>query len=277
MISSHLKMKNLYSLGNIEVSFGKERADNYELIYKEISSCNPDRIICALGRTSGNGVNNIDYLEQPGKLHENLRDNLHAPLNIAEVCFQLNIHLTYIGTGCIFDSESTPDYKFTETDKPNFFGSQYSVVKGITDQLITKYNCANIRIRMPISSKHHDRNFITKLIKYTNIIDKQNSVTYLPEFLPIIIDLSYNKFCGTINCVNTGSISPLEIVQRYKELIDKDHTYNQTTEKQLLEHNIIVSKRSNNTLSTNLIEKLYSVSNIRYIIDSILLSLGKIN
>ena len=39
---------------------------------------------------------------------------------------------------------------FTENDSPNFFGSNYSLIKGFTDRLMKQTNCLNLRIRMPI-------------------------------------------------------------------------------------------------------------------------------
>ena len=44
----------------------------------------------------------IDYLEQPGKLKENVRDNLFNPLTSAFVFKQeIGIYFTYLGTGCM--------------------------------------------------------------------------------------------------------------------------------------------------------------------------------
>ena len=99
----------------------------------------------------------FDYLEQEGKLVDNIRDNLYAPMNLALLCQKLDIHLTYLGTGCIFEfDDQHPLGKvstgFNEEDKPNFVGSSYSVVKGFTDQLMHRFedSCLNLRVRMPI-------------------------------------------------------------------------------------------------------------------------------
>lgn len=54
-----------------------------------------------IGRTSGPGCNSIDYLED--KLKENINDNLYSPLILSLLCDYYKIHLTYLGTGCIFD------------------------------------------------------------------------------------------------------------------------------------------------------------------------------
>jgi len=80
--------------------------------------------------------------------------------------------LTYLGTGCIYEYDGDHpmgDSKkgFSEEDSPNFFGSQYSTVKGVTDQMIRHYRTTlNARIRMPITSQKNNRNFITKIASY---------------------------------------------------------------------------------------------------------------
>ena len=60
------------------------RPENYEDSLNEIKQVNPDCVISFLGRTYGTAPNgtlipSIDYLELPGKLYENMRDNFYAP------------------------------------------------------------------------------------------------------------------------------------------------------------------------------------------------------
>ena len=150
------------------------RADNHAEIIKEINKLHPKptHIVSMIGRTHGPGFSTIDYLEQTGKLVENINDNLYAPLVLAEVARQINLHYLYLGTGCIFEyDEQHPRGNehtgFTENDRPNFFGSSYSVVKGFTDRLLAVHpQTLNVRIRMPISLQDSPRNFITKIINY---------------------------------------------------------------------------------------------------------------
>ena len=96
----------LVSMG-IKVKKSECRADDYESIEKEINSFSPSHIMSFIGRTHGvyNGetISTIDYLEKPGKLVENVRDNLYAPIILASICKKYNKHFTYLGTGCIFD------------------------------------------------------------------------------------------------------------------------------------------------------------------------------
>ena len=137
-----LKMGHEVFISNIHI---EQSTQNSELI-DEIQKFNVDRLICTLGRTSGATKNNIDYLEDKDKLPLNLRDNLMSPLKLAYISDLLNIHMVYLGTGCIYHYDATHvigGQTFTEDDPPNFYGSQYSVVKGLTDILIRNYKNVN--------------------------------------------------------------------------------------------------------------------------------------
>lgn len=265
----------LVNMGEIVIG-GVVRADNYDDTKKEILNVNPNRIICSLGRTSGCECQNIDYLEQPGKLPENIRDNLQAPLNLAILAQELKIHMMYIGTGCLYSyDENHVDggYGFTDEDKPNFTGSQYSTVKGFTDQLIRHFDhVLNCRIRMPISDQIHPRNFITKISKYKKIISIPNSMTVLPELLPIMIDMAKNEKCGSYNMTNPGSISHQQILDMYKTYVDPSFTYQIMSEEELSKYT--VAKRSNNFLDTTKISQLYTITPIYEAVKNVLIKMG---
>ena len=251
----------------VEVYKAKSRADDVESIREELKQISGvTHIMSFIGRThgiyEGNKITTIDYLEKPGKLVENVRDNLYAPISLSILCKELGIHFTYLGTGCIFDYDEEHIYGkeengFNEESKPNFFGSSYSIVKGFTDQLMHAFNDSvlNIRIRMPITEEVNERNFITKITNYKKICSIPNSMTVLTELLPIMIDMSLKKQFGTVNLTNPGLISHNEILEMYKEIIDPAFEWeNFTIEEQ---NTILLSKRSNNYLDTNKLENLY--------------------
>ena len=208
---------------NSDFYLGQARVDNKESLEKEINEIQPTNIICLIGRTNGKIgdkiYTTIDYLEQKGKIYENVRDNLFSPILLAILSKKYNYHLTYMGTGCIFEFDENHPFGleengFTEESKPNFFGSGYSVVKGFTDELMHMFedNVLNIRIRMPITADNSSRNFIKKITTYDKICSVPNSMTVLPELLPIMLDMSKNKVTGTINLTNPGLISHNEIL-----------------------------------------------------------------
>jgi dTDP-glucose 4,6-dehydratase len=197
--------------------------------------------------SDGTLINTIDYLEEKGKLRENINDNLYAIILIAHACEIKNIHFTYFGTGCIFDDVSGNSFK--EDDRPNFYGSSYSTVKGYTDCLIKLYNVLNIRIRMPIIDIPHPKNFITKITRYKKICSMPNSMTVLPELLPYVIDFMKDKKTGTINLTNPGYITHNEILELYKEMVDPDFTWENFSIKE--QNQILRSQRSNNILDSS--------------------------
>ena len=96
------------------------RADNQVQVEAEILSHQPDRILCLIGRTHGPGHSTIDYLEQKGKLVDNVRDNLYSPVVLALLGTKHGIHVTYLGTGCIF-TYSLYAITFQEKKQPKFF------------------------------------------------------------------------------------------------------------------------------------------------------------
>lgn len=249
-----------YLKNNTDISFIETnvRADNEILVNDIILAHSPTHIISFIGRTYGDNINNIDYLEQEGKLPINVRDNLYAPLVLAFIANKYKIHFTYIGTGCIFNNDTTNDNHqlYYENDNPDFFGSSYSIIKGFTDRLMRlNGNNLNLRIRMPITDYHHPRNFITKIINYPKICSIPNSMTIIHDFIPIIIDLIKNETIGTFNLVNSGIISHNEILEMYKEIINSNHTWENISIDE--QNQILKSKRTNNHLDNSKIMTLY--------------------
>jgi len=275
----------LVSMG-YNVTKAVSRADDYVGIENEIKSLeNITHVMSFIGRTHGtyNGeqISTIDYLEKPGKLVENIKDNLYAPIILASVCKKLNCHFTYLGTGCIFDYDDKHPFGnettgFKEDDKPNFFGSSYSIVKGYTDRLMHElYNddVLNIRIRMPITSEISPRNFITKITNYKKICSIPNSMTVLDNLLPVVIQYALSNRVGTINLTNPGLISHNEILEMYREIVDPNFTWdNFSIEEQ---NDILASKRSNNCLDTSIIEsdKNNNITPIKEAIEEILIKM----
>lgn len=258
-------IKRLYPDDEIQIS--NTRVDDAVLIEQDLKTLAPDRVLCLIGRTHGDGIQTIDYLEQKGKLIENVHDNLYAPLLLATLCHKLQIHLTYMGTGCIFNYDSEhlmdSDIGFTESANPNYFDSSYSVVKGFTDRLMHLFDTStlNVRIRMPITNVDCPRNFISKIIRYQKICSMPNSMTVLDELIPIMLDMAVKSETGTINLTNPGAIQHNRILDLYQQIVDPTFTYQNFTLDQ--QNQVLASGRSNNLLSTDLlIQKYPQVNNI---------------
>ena len=269
-VFTHLQNESIPSVA------GNCRVNDIESLEKEIQEVCPTHVISLIGRTHGNYNNvaytTIDYLEQPGKLVENVRDNLFSPVVLSLLSKKYNFHFTYLGTGCIFEYDENHPFEqevcgFTETSKPNFFGSSYSIVKGFTDQLMHMFeeSVLNVRIRMPITDEFHPRNFITKITTYSKVCSIANSMTVLNELVPIMVDMAKQNVKGTVNLTNPGLITHNEILEMYKEIVDPEFTWvNMTVEEQSA---VLASGRSNNFLDTCRLESLYP--NVKNIKDSV--------
>ena len=247
--------KELHAQG-WEVCHATSRADCREKVEAEISAVAPSHLLSLIGRTHGPGFSTIDYLEQSGKLQENIRDNLYGPLVLAEAARRTNKHLLYMGTGCIFTGPE--DELFTETAEPNFFGSAYSTVKGFTDRLMNTYpEVLNVRIRMPIHSQDNPRNFITKIIQYQKINSIPNSMTVLDDIIPLLVKAMEDQVGGTLNAVNPGVISHSEILRTYRDCQNSAHTWEELDTSELMRGGHVVAARSNNHLDTTRIKSLF--------------------
>lgn len=273
------QLLTIFNSLNIDVRVATSRANHKEDVINELNSYMPSHVVSCIGRTHGviNGreIPTIDYLEYDGKLLDNVTDNLYAPVLLAHLCHERSIHYTYLGTGCIFEYDDEhnvgSDVGFTESNVPNFFGSSYSIVKGITDQLMSLYpNSLNVRIRMPITSIVNNRDFITKIVRYEKICSIPNSMTVLDELLPIMADMIVSSRIGTIQLTNPGVISHEEILEMYKEIVDPEKTWKIMTYEE--QSSLLKSKRSNNYLDTTLLQQWYpNVSDIHTAVRRVLI------
>ena len=265
------KEKEKYTNDAIDFVLGNSRVDDTPELCKELDEVEPSHVISFIGRTHGTigatKYTTIDYLEQPGKLVENVKDNLFSPISLALACKERNIHYTYLGTGCIFSYKNMEaiinpnlhqnhlDKGFNEDDVPNFFGSGYSIVKGFTDRLMHQLsgNVLNLRIRMPIVASECPRNFITKIVNYSKVCSVPNSMSVLDELLPIVIKMLKSRLVGTINLTNPGVISHNEILEMYQKHVDPEFTWNNFSVEE--QRKILACDRSNNYLDTTALEK----------------------
>lgn len=223
---------------------GIRRMENFDDIKQEILAIQPDRVVVLGGLTYKSPAKNIDWCEDHKQ--EVIRVNVIGVLNIADICEQNNIHCTILGTGCIYSSQN--DEVFTEDSMWNFDKSFYSKTKAYTQELLKCYkNVLLLRIRMPIDNTNNPKNFIEKLKSFDKIISIPNSMTVLPEMIPIMVTLIVTGQTGTWNCVNPNMISHKEILDMLgiqKEYVDISHQSELTR-----------VARSNNHLATTKIEQ----------------------
>lgn len=241
------------------------RLENREAINDEILQAKPDYIINAAGIT---GKPNVDWCEEHKQ--ETLRANVIGTLNLADIAFLHNIHLTNISTGCIYEYDakhpSGSGIGFTEEEEPNFTGSFYSKTKIQMESLLLVYpNVLNLRIKMPVSNEM-DKGFLGKIIKYKKVVNVPNSLTVLDDLLPIAVDMTLRKIKGNFNFVNPGALSHHEVLELYKQYVDPAHTYEGFTVEE--QNKMLKARRANAELSVTKLLKLYP--NIPHVRESLI-------
>lgn len=197
-------------------------ADNTEYVERLITVHNPDGIICFAGRQQNNNTE--------VNLNQNVRDNLFTPVLLSLLCNKHNVHLTYLNTGDIYNTNSNIESKiYSEFDIPNTeTNDSVLCVKAHTDLLMKEFadSVLNVRIRLPITKRRHYKDFIRKLINSRNNINsKSNSITVLPTMFPILLDMVERKLTGTFNLVNPGEITHNEILELYTNICDTSFTW----------------------------------------------------
>ena len=179
----------------------------------------PDTIINTAGFT---GKPNVDECElKKAKCYEL---NAILPKDIEIVCKELDIDFIHISSGCIYTG-----YKkhYTEEDEPNFGlfdndSSFYSKTKHAGEIGLDKDFTNIIRIRMPIEDTLSNKNLLSKLLKYENLIDYKNSKTDVYTLCEFVETVADNFKAGIYNAVHSNALSTKEVT----EIMKKYNLYN---------------------------------------------------
>ncbi|KAJ4916000.1 hypothetical protein Rs2_01550 [Raphanus sativus] len=238
----------------IAFEYGKGRLEDRSSLLQDILNVKPTHVFNAAGVT---GRPNVDWCESHKT--ETIRANVAGTLTLADVCREHILLLMNFATGCIFEyDENHPlgsGIGFKEEDTPNFTGSFYSKTKAMVEELLKEFdNVCTLRVRMPISSDlNNPRNFITKISRYSKVVNIPNSMTVLDELLPISIEMAKRNLKGIWNFTNPGVVSHNEVLEMYRDYIDSDFKWaNFTLEEQA---KVIVAPRSNNEMDASKLKK----------------------
>lgn len=224
-------------------------------VAKVLENAKPDVVINAAGRT---GRPNVDWCEDHQE--ETTRANVTGPQVLLEECGKRGIYWVHLGSGCIYEGDNGGK-GFAEDDPPNFSGSFYARSKAAADQILREFSARPdgtggvliLRLRMPFDGSLNERNLIVKLKKYAKVLDVQNSLTYIPDFLTAAKALIEKRRTGMYHVVNPGTISPFQIVQLYQEIVNPRHTFEKIELHDL--PTVVKAGRSNCILSTAKLER----------------------
>jgi 3,5-epimerase/4-reductase len=233
---------------------------SYKDAKRIIERYNPKIVINCIGLT---GKRNVDDCEKD--IEGVLLANSFIPVILAEIAQRSNIKLIHISSGCIFNYDYNKDNPIKEESENYFFKLFYSRSKIYSERAIEKLSRDNniliLRIRIPLLNARHPKNVLDKLIKYNNVIDIPNSVTYIPDFIRAVKHLIKVDARGIYNVVNKGGL-------RYPDLMKVYQKYNPLFKFKVIALKKLRLVRTNLLMSTKKLEKTgFKIRKINSVLD----------
>lgn len=223
---------------------------NFQSLNNIFEALHPDAVINAAGKT---GRPNVDWCESHKE--ETYRSNVIGPLNVAEAAKKVGAYVLHLGSGCIFYGKSPHSEGWREDDVANPI-SYYSKTKYAADLALSGLpHVGIVRLRMPIDNIPGSRNLITKLLGYKKIIEADNSVTVIKDFVKIANGLIKCRAQGIFHATNPGVIRHSQILELCKEFINTDLNYELIDEAALMNNGLVAVQRSNCILASTRLEK----------------------
>ena len=222
-----------------------------------LKSKNPRFVINSAGYT---GKPNVDACELAKA--ECLSGNAVLPGIIREVCENLKIAWGHVSSGCIYSGRRTDGTGWKEDDEPNFsFRSSpcsfYSGSKALGEEVLQEAeNCYIWRLRIPFNEERNPRNYLQKLLNYNSLLEAENSVSHLDEFVQKCVEcFEQDVEPGIYNMTNTGSITTRQVTQWMHEegVTDKEFQFFEDEEQFMSK--AAKTPRSNCVLDTTKAEK----------------------
>ncbi len=179
----------------------------------------PEFLINAAGYT---GKPNVDACEDDKA--ECLFGNAVLPGRIAAACAAAGVPWGHVSSGCIFTGKHEDGTGFVESDAPNFSFrtnncSFYSGTKALGEEVLAGVDNVYIwRLRIPFDHRDNPRNYLTKLIRYQRLLEAENSISQLHEFVAATFACWEKRIpFGTYNVTNPGYITTHQVVDLIKE------------------------------------------------------------
>lgn len=206
------------------------RLKNYDEIQNKFKLYKPKYVICAAGIS---GRPTISWCDE--NKEETFNVNVIDTLKLCEITNKMNIHLTLLGSGSVFNG------LFNDNNQPNLItyneksiieknnNKYYLKCRNILEDSLGLYsNVLYLRIQYPISLTENPKCFMNKtLTRLESVHEQYVNITYLPNLFPLLISTILEKnIRGILNFVNPTAIKLTELLEWYKKNYKKDIKYN---------------------------------------------------
>lgn len=168
------------------------------------------------------GKPNVDACEHHKA--DTLQGNSVLPGRVREVCEDENLPWGQVSSGCIYTGRRADGQGFTEEDPPNFSFrkppcSFYSGSKALGEEVLEgAEQCYVWRLRIPFNHRDGARNYLSKLMRYPKLLEAENSISQLDEFVRACLDCRRREVpYGVYNVTNPGAVTTSRVVQWIQE------------------------------------------------------------
>lgn len=253
------KFSLLPELNNDLIQIGRDSFNYYDrkLLGEFITQNQVAFVINAAGYT---GKPNVDACEL--EKAECLSGNAVLPGIIREVCEDLKIPWGHVSSGCIYSGRRPDGKGWAEDDEPNFSfrsppSSFYSGTKTLGEEVLEgAENCYIWRLRIPFNEEKSPRNYLQKLLNYDSLLEAENSVSHLEEFVQKCVECFVKEVePGIYNMTNPGSVTTRQVTEWMLEegVTDKQFQFFDDVEQFM--NKAAKTPRSNCVLDTTKAEK----------------------
>jgi UDP-glucose 4,6-dehydratase len=230
---------------------------NVDTLISLLQGKNPKFLINAAGYT---GKPNVDACESDKS--ECLYGNAVLPGRIRTACEEVGIPWGHVSSGCIYSGRKSNGEGWTENDEPNFSFrngpcSFYSGSKALGEEVLNDAeNCYIWRLRIPFNEGKSPRNYLQKLLNYASLLEAENSISHLDEYVKACVD-SFSKKCepGIYNLTNVGSITTRQVVEWMKEEGVTEKEFSFFNDEKDFMREAAITPRSNCVMDTTKSEK----------------------
>tara|TARA_B110000305_G_C19455387_1_gene650594 strand:- start:1105 stop:1983 length:879 start_codon:yes stop_codon:yes gene_type:complete len=249
----------LPKLKNNLISIGRDSFNYYDrkLLGEFITQNQIAFVINSAGYT---GKPNVDACEVAKA--ECLLGNAVLPGIIREVCEDLKIPWGHVSSGCIYSGRRPDGMGWKEDDVPNFSFmsppcSFYSGTKALGEEVLEgAENCYIWRLRIPFNEERSPRNYLQKLLNYDSLLEAENSVSHLGEFVQKCVECFEQEVePGIYNMTNPGSVTTSQVTEWMQDEGVTDKKFQFFEDEEQFMFKAAKTPRSNCVLDTTKAEK----------------------
>ncbi|MEZ6122100.1 MAG: sugar nucleotide-binding protein [Planctomycetaceae bacterium] len=209
-------VKHLNSIGQTVLVVSRQDLDysSPAVLTDFLRERRPEFLINAAGYT---GRPNVDACELAKS--ECLDGNAVLPGAIREACENTGVPWGHVSSGCIYTGTRPDGSGFRESDTPNFSFRQnncsfYSGCKALGEEILDgAERCFVWRLRIPFNEADSGRNYISKMMRYDRLLNAQNSLSHLDQFVESCVACWTRRVdYGIWNLTNPGFVTTREVV-----------------------------------------------------------------